>query len=142
LFTWILDSKHNVNLPTSTHNVKRHWWSLCPICWLCPLGKKSLRIYAGFGDKILAQPWTTVWVTCGYSSAHIRWMGNFHHASRWNILHSILKVFGFTLNSPYKARSRRDELLVEDLSTGTYITRCVIHNGTVINLISTIDIVW
>ncbi len=76
-----------------------------------PIGK-SLHICAGFGDKFLAQPWTIVWVTCGHSSAHIRWTGSFHHASRWKNLHPILKVFGLILNSPYKAESWRDELLV------------------------------
>jgi hypothetical protein len=78
-----------------------------------PMGN-SLRICAGFGDKIFAQPWTTVWVTCGHSSAHIRWMGSFHHASRWKIWHPILKVFGLTWNSPYKAQSCCDELLGEN----------------------------
>jgi hypothetical protein len=78
-----------------------------------PIGK-SLRICAGFGDKILAQPWTTVWVTCGHSSAHIRWMGSFHHASGWKSWHPILKVFGLTWNSPYKAESCYDELLGEN----------------------------
>jgi hypothetical protein len=76
-----------------------------------PIGK-SIRICAGFGDKILVQPWTIVWMTCGHSSGHIRQMGSFHHASRWNFLHPILKVFGLTLDSPYKAKSWRDELLV------------------------------
>jgi hypothetical protein len=65
-------------------------------------------------DRILAQPWTTVWVTCRHSSAHIRWVGSFHHASRWKIWHPILKVFGLTWNSPYKAESCRDELLGEN----------------------------
>ncbi len=60
----------------------------------------------------MAEPWIIVWVTCEHSSAHIRWIGNFHHASRWNFLHPILKVSGLTLNSPYKAESWHDELLV------------------------------
>ncbi len=32
-------------------------------------------------------------------------MGSFHHASRWKKLHPIFKVFGLTLNSPYKSQS-------------------------------------